>query len=136
LRERTGATVHGRVAAHSEWQDTAFAPDVHLAGGERFKLPGDSTPRPLHTPGHASNPICYLLEEERTLFTGDHLMQLSTVVINPPDGDMAAYLASLRGLLADERDTIEWLAPGHGFLMSEPQRVIEGVIAHRLKREA
>jgi glyoxylase-like metal-dependent hydrolase (beta-lactamase superfamily II)/8-oxo-dGTP pyrophosphatase MutT (NUDIX family) len=136
LQERTGATVHGRVAAHPEWQDQAFAPDVHLAGGERFALPGDTTLRAIHTPGHASNHICYLLEEERTLFTGDHLMQLSTVVINPPDGDMAAYLASLRRLLADERDNIEWLAPGHGFLMAEPQRVIEGVIAHRLKREA
>ena len=47
----------------------------------------------IHTPGHASNHLCYLLEEERTLFTGDHVMQASTVVINPPDGDMAAYLA-------------------------------------------
>jgi glyoxylase-like metal-dependent hydrolase (beta-lactamase superfamily II)/8-oxo-dGTP pyrophosphatase MutT (NUDIX family) len=136
LRERTGATVHGRVAAYPEWQDSAFTPEVHLAGGERFALPGDTTLRAIHTPGHASNHICYLLEEERTLFTGDHLMQLSTVVINPPDGDMAAYLASLRALLTDERESIDWLAPGHGFLMAEPQRVIEGVIAHRLKREA
>jgi len=134
LRARTGARVHGRVAAHREWQDETFAPDVALAGGERIALPGDSTLRVLHTPGHASNHLCYLLEQERTLFTGDHLMQLSTVVINPPDGDMAAYLGSLRALLAEEG--IEWLAPGHGFLMAEPRRVIEGVIAHRLRREA
>jgi glyoxylase-like metal-dependent hydrolase (beta-lactamase superfamily II) len=60
-------------------------------------------------------------------------MQLSTVVINPPDGDMGAYLDALRRLLALELD---WLAPGHGFLMAEPRRVIEHVIAHRLKREA
>jgi glyoxylase-like metal-dependent hydrolase (beta-lactamase superfamily II) len=60
-------------------------------------------------------------------------MQLSTVVINPPDGDMAAYLASLRALLEED---LEWLAPGHGFLMAEPRRVIEQVIAHRLRREA
>ena len=52
----------------------------------------------IHTPGHASNHLCYLLEEEKTLFTGDHVMQASTVVINPPDGDMAAYVASLRAL--------------------------------------
>ena len=58
------------------------------------------TLRVIHTPGHASNHLCYLLEEEKTLFTGDHVMQRSTVVINPPDGDMAAYLASLRSLLA------------------------------------
>jgi len=134
LKARTGARVHGRVAAHREWQDETFVPDVILASGERIRLPADTTLRVLHTPGHASNHLCYLLEEERTLFTGDHLMQLSTVVINPPDGDMAAYLASLRELLFEEG--IEWLAPGHGFLMAEPRRVIEGVIAHRLKREA
>ncbi len=60
-------------------------------------------------------------------------MQQSTVVINPPDGDMAAYIASLRGLLSAD---LEWLAPGHGFLMAEPKRAIESVITHRLKREA
>ena len=59
-------------------------------------------------------------------------MQASTVVINPPDGDMAAYLASLRALLPLD---LEWLAPGHGFLMAEPRKAIEAVIAHRLKRE-
>jgi glyoxylase-like metal-dependent hydrolase (beta-lactamase superfamily II)/8-oxo-dGTP pyrophosphatase MutT (NUDIX family) len=132
LAERTGAAVHGRIAAHPEWQDAGFAPQVRLQGGETLALDG-ATLRVIHTPGHASNHLCYLLEEEKTLFTGDHLMQLSTVVINPPDGDMAAYLASLRSLLALELD---WLAPGHGFLMAEPRRAIEAVIAHRLKREA
>lgn len=129
----TGATVHGRRAAHPEWQDADFAPDVELAGGERFALTPDCTLRAMHTPGHASNHLCYLLEQERLLFTGDHLMQLSTVVINPPDGDMAAYLASLRELLAED---LEWLAPGHGFLMARPREAIEAVIAHRLRREA
>jgi glyoxylase-like metal-dependent hydrolase (beta-lactamase superfamily II)/8-oxo-dGTP pyrophosphatase MutT (NUDIX family) len=133
LKELTGATVHGRLPDHREWQDATFAPDVALSGGERFALPGDTTLRAIHTPGHASNHICYLLEEEKTLFTGDHVMQASTVVINPPDGDMAAYLASLRALLAED---LEWLAPGHGFLMAEPRRAIEWIIAHRLKREA
>ena len=137
LKARTGATVYGRVAAHIEWQDTSFEPDVHLEGGERFELPGPdgqaSTLHAIHTPGHASNHICYRLEEEKLLFTGDHVMQLSTVVINPPDGDMAAYLASLRELAAHDLD---WLAPGHGFLMANPRRAIEGIVAHRLKREA
>jgi glyoxylase-like metal-dependent hydrolase (beta-lactamase superfamily II) len=63
----------------------------------------------IHTPGHASNHLCYLLEEEKTLFTGDHVMQASTVVINPPDGDMATYIASLRQVAALDLD---WLAPG------------------------
>ena len=60
-------------------------------------------------------------------------MQGSTVVINPPDGDMAGLLASLRALLTLD---LEWLAPGHGFLMAEPHAAIEAVIAHRLKRES
>ena len=87
----------------------------------------------LMTPGHASNHLCYLLEEEKTLFTGDHVMQASTVVINPPDGDMAAYVRSLRALLDED---LEWLAPGHGFLMAQPRQAIEAIVAHRLKREA
>jgi glyoxylase-like metal-dependent hydrolase (beta-lactamase superfamily II) len=137
LKARTGATVYGRVPAHKEWQDASFAPDVHLEGGERFELPGPegqaSTLHAIHTPGHASNHLCYRLEEEKLLFTGDHVMQLSTVVINPPDGDMAAYLASLRELAAHDLD---WLAPGHGFLMAQPKRAIDAIVAHRLRREA
>jgi glyoxylase-like metal-dependent hydrolase (beta-lactamase superfamily II) len=137
LQARTGARVHGRVADHPQWQDLSFAPDQHLAGGERFVLPGPdgeaSTLLAVHTPGHASNHICYLLEEEKLLFTGDHVMQASTVVINPPDGDMAAYIGSLRELC--ERD-LEWLAPGHGFLMAQPQRAMQAIVAHRLRREA
>jgi glyoxylase-like metal-dependent hydrolase (beta-lactamase superfamily II)/8-oxo-dGTP pyrophosphatase MutT (NUDIX family) len=133
LRERTGASLAGRIATHPQWQDASFVPDVLLAGGERIVLGAGSTLRVIHTPGHASNHLCYLLEEEKTLFTGDHVMQLSTVVINPPDGDMAVYLASLRSLLGEDLD---WLAPGHGFLMPEPHRVIEAIVAHRLRREA
>ncbi|MGK2898811.1 MAG: MBL fold metallo-hydrolase [Burkholderiaceae bacterium] len=137
LKARTGALVHGRLPDHHEWQDASFAPDVHLRGGERFELPGPdggaTTLRAIHTPGHASNHLCYLLEEEKLLFTGDHVMQLSTVVINPPDGDMAAYIASLREVAQFD---LEWLAPGHGFLMAQPRRAIEAIVAHRFKREA
>jgi len=132
LKERTGATILGLAAEHREWQDATFVADVTLRGGERIAIAESTHLAVVHTPGHASNHLCYLLEEERTLFTGDHLMQASTVVINPPDGDMAAYLKSLRALLALELD---WLAPGHGFLMAEPRKAIEAVIAHRLKRE-
>ncbi len=133
LKARTGATVHGRIADHPEWQDASFAPEVRLAGGERFVLDEGVTLVAVHTPGHASNHLCYRLEEEKTLFTGDHVMQLSTVVINPPDGDMAAYLASLRALCGEDLD---WLAPGHGFLMAQPRAAFEKIIAHRLQREA
>ncbi|MBX3644695.1 MAG: MBL fold metallo-hydrolase [Rubrivivax sp.] len=133
LKARTGAALHGMAALHAEWQDTAFQPDVPLSGGEVFQLPGSSTLRVIHTPGHAGNHLCYLLDEERMLFTGDHVMQGSTVVINPPDGDMGAYLRSLRELMALDLD---WLAPGHGFLMPQPRRAMEQIVAHRLKREA
>ena len=137
LQARTGARVCGQIAAHPQWQDLSFAPDEHLVGGERFTLPGPdgaaSTLRALHTPGHASNHLCFLLEEEKLLFTGDHVMQASTVVINPPDGDMAAYVGSLRELIPLD---LEWLAPGHGFLMDRPRHAMQAIIAHRLKREA
>jgi glyoxylase-like metal-dependent hydrolase (beta-lactamase superfamily II) len=133
LKARTGAPLLGRVAEHPEWQDRDFAPDQVLQGGERIALDEGVTLRAVHTPGHASNHLCYMLEEEKTLFAGDHVMQQSTVVINPPDGDMAAYIGSLRSLLSED---LEWIAPGHGFLMAEPKRAIEWIVSHRLKREA
>jgi glyoxylase-like metal-dependent hydrolase (beta-lactamase superfamily II)/8-oxo-dGTP pyrophosphatase MutT (NUDIX family) len=133
LAQATGAPVWGRVAAHPMWQDDTFAAAHQPQHGQRIGIGADTTLRVIHTPGHASNHLCFLLEEERLLFTGDHVMQGSTVVINPPDGDMAAYLAALRGLLDED---LEWLAPGHGFLVAQPHQVIANLIAHRLRREA
>lgn len=133
LAEATGALVYGRCALHPEWQDEAFQPERELEDGERLGVAPGVTLRVLHTPGHASNHLCYLLEEEKLLFTGDHVMQGSTVVINPPDGDMGAYLRALEALLALD---IEWLAPGHGFLVGRPHDVLRALIAHRLRREA
>ncbi len=133
LAARCGAPLLGMIARHPEWQDASFVPDHVLAHGQRIAIGPHTTLRVIHTPGHASNHLCYLLEEEKTLFTGDHVMQGSTVVINPPDGDMAAYLDSLRALLAED---LEWLAPGHGFLIERPRVALERLIAHRLAREA
>ncbi|MDP2004957.1 MAG: MBL fold metallo-hydrolase [Rubrivivax sp.] len=133
LAAATGAPVWGRVADHPAWQDEGFQPAHEPVHGECIDAGPGATLRVLHTPGHASNHLCYLLEEERLLFTGDHVMQGSTVVINPPDGDMALYLHSLQALLDEPLD---WLAPGHGFLVGQPQAVLRGLIAHRLKREA
>ena len=132
LKARTGAPLFGMRARLQEWQDAGFAPDRLLAHGERVPVGERSTLRVIHTPGHASNHLCYLLEEERTLFTGDHVMQGSTVVINPPDGDMTQYIDSLRALL-DEN--LHWLAPGHGFLIDRPAHAINRLIKHRLGRE-
>jgi glyoxylase-like metal-dependent hydrolase (beta-lactamase superfamily II) len=86
----------------------------------------------MHTPGHASNHLCYLLEDTGMLFTGDHVMQGSTVIINPPDGDMRAYFASLERLLGEQ---VAILAPGHGYLIGEPRHEIRRLIRHRLQRE-
>jgi glyoxylase-like metal-dependent hydrolase (beta-lactamase superfamily II)/8-oxo-dGTP pyrophosphatase MutT (NUDIX family) len=133
LAQATGAPVWGRLALHLDWQDSSFAPERALQHGEQLLLAPGVTLRVVHTPGHASNHLCYLLEHERLLFTGDHVMQGSTVVINPPDGDMAAYLQSLQALLDEDLD---WLAPGHGFLVGQPHDLVRRLIAHRLQREA
>ena len=96
---------HGPAGAAGTSQDQTFAPDRVLERRRAPRTLGGVTLRAIHTPGHASNHLCYLLEETRMLFTGDHVMQGSTVVINPPDGDMRAYLASLETLLdEDARD--------------------------------
>jgi glyoxylase-like metal-dependent hydrolase (beta-lactamase superfamily II)/8-oxo-dGTP pyrophosphatase MutT (NUDIX family) len=133
LAAATGAPVRGRRAAHLMWQDESFAPTQELQGGERLSLGPGTTLEVIHTPGHASNHLCYRLVEEDLLFTGDHVMQGSTVVINPPDGDMAAYLDALQALQARG---LQWLAPGHGFLVAQPDAVLQGLVAHRLRREA
>jgi glyoxylase-like metal-dependent hydrolase (beta-lactamase superfamily II)/8-oxo-dGTP pyrophosphatase MutT (NUDIX family) len=130
IKKATGATVFGRPAPAG--QDTSFAPDQVLSDNQRFAIAGVSL-RALHTPGHASNHLCYLVESTKMLFTGDHVMQGSTVVINPPDGNMRAYLASLERLLAED---LAILAPGHGYLIGEPHRELRRLIAHRLRREA
>ncbi len=131
LKAATGAQLIGRHAPPGTSQDLAFAPDRVLAAGE--VLDGDDFAlRAIHTPGHASNHTCYLLENEQVLFTGDHVMQGSTVVISPPDGDMIAYLASLEALFALE---LKRIAPGHGHPIDTPHDEVRRLIAHRLRRE-
>ncbi|MGI8807908.1 MAG: MBL fold metallo-hydrolase [Acidimicrobiales bacterium] len=89
----------------------------------------------LHTPGHSPDHLCYLLEEERMLFSGDTIIDGSTVVIAPPEGDMAAYLASLERL-SSRRLRLRTIAPGHGHLIDDPAARLAGYLAHRLEREA
>ena len=131
LKHATGAAVIGMRAPQHGNQDTQFAPDRVFKHGDALDC-GAFTLRAVHTPGHASNHLCYLLEPEKLLFTGDHIMQGSTVVISPPDGDMAAYLKSLAALLALD---IECIAPGHGHPIDNPHDEARRLIAHRLKRE-
>ena len=129
LKAKTGAQVLGRPAPQG--QDATFKPDIVLENGQRIDL-GEISLRAIHTPGHASNHVCYLLEQTKMLFTGDHVMQGSTVVINPPDGNMRVYLQSLERLLGED---IAIIAPGHGYLIGAPHKEIRRLIAHRLNRE-
>jgi glyoxylase-like metal-dependent hydrolase (beta-lactamase superfamily II) len=108
-----------------------FVPDAEIGEGHTIDAT-EFTLRAMHTPGHASNHLCYRLEEENLLFSGDHIMNGSTVVIAPPDGDMAAYLSSLERLKTLPIDNI---APGHGDLITDPVAKIDEYIRHRLARE-
>jgi glyoxylase-like metal-dependent hydrolase (beta-lactamase superfamily II) len=112
-------------------QDELFKPDRALHDDDVVDC-GAFKVRAIHTPGNASNHLCYLLEGQGLLFTGDHVMGGSTVVISPPDGDMHDYFASLNKLSNYRIDTF---APGHGHLMTQPQEEVERLINHRLGRE-
>jgi len=132
LARETGAELWGQVAPDELYQDRTFRPDVPLTDGAELAAP-EFRLRAIHTPGHAANHFCVLLEDEGMLMTGDHIMNGSTVVIIPPGGDMKDYLDSLEKLKAYP---LRHLAPGHGELMPEPVAVIDGIVAHRLQREA
>jgi glyoxylase-like metal-dependent hydrolase (beta-lactamase superfamily II) len=127
LRERTGAEVLAFDARDGLEIDRSLADGDPIEATE-FVL------RAVHTPGHASNHLCYLLEQERMLFSGDHIMQGSTVVIRPPDGDMTAYLEQLERLKA-WRPRLRSIAPGHGHLIEQPIAKIDEYLAHRRLRE-
>jgi glyoxylase-like metal-dependent hydrolase (beta-lactamase superfamily II) len=108
--------------------------DAALADGDQV-VAADHTLTTIHTPGHALNHLCFLLEDQRLLFTGDQVMHGSTVVLYPPDGDVRAYLASLERLLAWQ-PPIQALAPAHGLVFPDPPPVLRGIIEHRAAREA
>jgi len=127
LKERTGAEVLAfRTDDNLPAVDTEIG-DGYVLEGTEFRL------RALHTPGHASNHLCFLLEGEQLLFSGDHIMNGSTVVIRPPDGDMTVYLDQLERL----RDLrLRNIAPGHGEVIDDPAAKVDEYVTHRLAREA
>lgn len=132
LKAATGAQLLGHgVTPGDGRQDETFVPDRALVDGDVVDC-GAFRLRAVHTPGHASNHLCYLLEESGLLFTGDHVMQGSTVVISPPDGDMQAYLDSLQRLPGLP---VKRFAPGHGHVIETPREEVQRLVAHRLKRE-
>jgi glyoxylase-like metal-dependent hydrolase (beta-lactamase superfamily II) len=118
--------------AVEEGADHEFAPDIALKDGDTV-VGSDWSIEAVHTPGHCSNHLCYRLPEERTLFCGDHVMGWSTTVVAPPDGDMQAYMRSLRRLL-DGNDSVYW--PTHGPAIHDPHAFVRAYIAHREAREA
>ena len=131
---------------------SAFTPEVALQNKELLMLTpqgkvGDlalnicHTLEVIHTPGHAANHVCLLLREDGILFTGDHILNGSTTVIDPPDGNMVDYINSL-DILRDASIThdVHYLLPAHGHPMggshNEALAAIAHLQAHRLKREA
>lgn len=141
VKAATGAPTYGfgphaggrrgeaRIEEGGDWE---FTPDVVVRDGDaitganwRFEA--------VHTPGHTSNHLCFALADSGVLFSGDHVMGWSTSVIAPPDGDMAAYMASLDKLLP-RPDTVYW--PTHGPAITDPKRHVRAFIAHRREREA
>lgn len=132
LAAATGAELLGMPAPEGEHQDTTFVPDRILHDGDCIDVDGASI-ESLHTPGHASNHLCFKHHEQNWIFTGDHVIDGSTVVINPPDGKMSDYLQSLERIKAMSPGA---LVPGHGDLIHDPARVIDWIIKHRLAREA
>jgi glyoxylase-like metal-dependent hydrolase (beta-lactamase superfamily II) len=114
-----------------EGADTEFAPDVFLADGDIVH--GSTwTIGAIHTPGHCSNHLCFELKEERSLFSGDHVMGWATSVVGPPDGSMKNYMESLRKLLPFNHDRY-W--PTHGPAIPNPVDYVRSFISHREQRE-
>jgi glyoxylase-like metal-dependent hydrolase (beta-lactamase superfamily II) len=132
LAARTGAAVLGRPAPEHGPQDRSFRPTRLLGDGDALET-GEFTLEAVHTPGHASNHLCFRHAASNWLVTGDQVIDGSTVVINPPDGDMSAYIESLERLRAMNCDA---LLPGHGDRIVDPVRAIERIIEHRLLRES
>jgi glyoxylase-like metal-dependent hydrolase (beta-lactamase superfamily II) len=132
LAQVSNAKIYGWSPVEDEYQDTSCQPDYIVQHNEVLLL-GVQRIRCLYTPGHVDNHVCYLFENEQVLMTGDHIMQGSTVVIIPPHGNMKKYIESLQ-LLTEY--PIQQLAPGHGEMITTPLEEINGIIAHRMAREA
>ncbi|MEZ5498730.1 MAG: MBL fold metallo-hydrolase [Steroidobacteraceae bacterium] len=132
LAGKRGCRLIGREAPPDGYQDRSFSPDHEPGDGEILRM-DDVELRAIHTPGHASNHVCYLHEASGMLFSGDHILDGVTPVIVAPDGNMRDYIASLERL---KTHPITAIAPGHGHVLRDPGAQIDGIIAHRMRREA
>ncbi len=142
--QRSGTTppVLGLPSAPTAHPASHFVPDRALGNGEQLSLQAVGgqarhTLQVMHTPGHAANHLCLLLAQDGLLFSGDHILNGSTTVINPPDGNMTAYLDALDALdAACSALGLGYILPAHGHVMDEARTVITKLKAHRLAREA
>lgn len=132
--------IYGLPSAPTARAASQFTPDRLLSNQERLTLSGsglEHTLMAIHTPGHAANHLCLVLLEDGLLFSGDHVLNGSTTVVDPPDGDMTDYLESLDKLAAAcDAHGIEFILPAHGHVLGAAKQAIEQLKAHRLKREA
>ena len=131
IAAKTDVELIGMATPAHGHQDKTFEPDRELADGDVLET-GEFRLEAVHTPGHASNHICYRHAALDWIFTGDHVIDGSTVVIDPPDGNMKHYIESLQRLKDLQCAA---LAPGHGEVINDPDRVIDWIITHRLQRE-
>lgn len=131
LQVRLDTEIIGLAPPQNSGQDPSFRPTRVYEDGERIQCSEFSIAL-LHTPGHVSNHFCFLLEQEQMLFTGDHILEGTTPVILPPDGNMRHYLDSLEKL---QCLPLRYLAPAHGRVMDKPAQVIETLRRHRMRRE-
>ncbi len=134
--------VLGLPSAQTARLNSSFKPDREINDGERLLLKDKNqetlhTLQIIHTPGHAANHLCLILEEDSMLFSGDHILNGSTTVIDPPDGDMDDYLKSLDLLSqACSKYSIRFIFPAHGYVLGNAEQAISNLKKHRLKREA
>jgi recombination protein RecT len=134
----------GLPSAPTSRPNSHFTPDETLAHGTVLTLVSQGaeahvthTLKVIHTPGHAANHLCLVLVEDGLLFSGDHILNGSTTMIDPPDGDMTAYLDSLDLLTtACTEHSIEFILPAHGHVLGDARGAIAHLKAHRLQREA
>ncbi len=131
LKELTGANLYGNPTKTSDICDQTFVADRDLHDGYQV-VTAEYSITSIHTPGHAKNHLCYILDDEKMLFSGDHIMSGATVVIFPPHGEMDVYMKTLRDIKTRDLLTI---APGHGDVMEQPHVVVDTILAHRTKRE-
>ena len=149
LSHKTGAPVYGFGPANAarsplmkqlaaagvlggeEGIDNGFTPDVLITDGEII-IGKEWALTAIHTPGHLSNHLCFSWQDNDSLFTGDHVMGWASTLVSPPDGDLTAFMLSLKKLIKRPENTYY---AGHGAPLYNAHKMLDYLLAHRLERE-